>query len=61
MPAGSQADFPAVMERMRNVRSGISKLDSAERFRELGLEPEAEREIVDESGDRWISPLMVRR
>jgi pyruvate/2-oxoglutarate dehydrogenase complex dihydrolipoamide dehydrogenase (E3) component/uncharacterized membrane protein YdjX (TVP38/TMEM64 family) len=31
-------DFPAVMERMRRLRSGISGNDSAERFRGLGVD-----------------------
>jgi pyruvate/2-oxoglutarate dehydrogenase complex dihydrolipoamide dehydrogenase (E3) component len=33
-----QVDFPAVMERMRRLRSGISKHDSADRFRKLGVD-----------------------
>ncbi len=32
------ADFPAVMERMRRLRAGISSHDSAERFRSLGVD-----------------------
>jgi pyruvate/2-oxoglutarate dehydrogenase complex dihydrolipoamide dehydrogenase (E3) component len=31
-------DFPAVMERMRRLRSGISHVDSAPRFRKLGVD-----------------------
>ncbi len=31
-------DFPAVMERMRRLRAGISPHDSAQRFRELGID-----------------------
>ncbi|MBI5575591.1 MAG: mercuric reductase [Deltaproteobacteria bacterium] len=31
-------DFPAVMERMRRLRAGISGHDSAERFRSLGVD-----------------------
>jgi pyruvate/2-oxoglutarate dehydrogenase complex dihydrolipoamide dehydrogenase (E3) component len=31
-------DFPAVMERMRKVRSGISENDSAQRFKNLGID-----------------------
>lgn len=38
VPAGSQADFGAVMERMRSIRSRISANDSAERFRDLGVD-----------------------
>lgn len=34
----SSVDFAAVMERMRAIRSGISNHDSAERFRELGVD-----------------------
>jgi pyruvate/2-oxoglutarate dehydrogenase complex dihydrolipoamide dehydrogenase (E3) component len=32
------ADFPAVMQRMRRLRAGISHHDSARRFRELGMD-----------------------
>ncbi len=35
---GSEADFPAVMERMRRLRSRISVHDSAERVRSLGVD-----------------------
>ncbi|MBM9615491.1 mercuric reductase [Desulfobulbus rhabdoformis] len=35
---GLTIDFPAVMERMRRLRSGISPHDSAHRFRELGVD-----------------------
>jgi pyruvate/2-oxoglutarate dehydrogenase complex dihydrolipoamide dehydrogenase (E3) component len=34
----AEADFPAVMERMRRLRAGISHHDSARRFRELGID-----------------------
>jgi pyruvate/2-oxoglutarate dehydrogenase complex dihydrolipoamide dehydrogenase (E3) component len=38
VPAGTRADFGAVMERMRRLRSGISIHDSAKRFsEELGV------------------------
>lgn len=33
-----QVDFPAVMERMRRVRAQISPHDSAQRFRDLGID-----------------------
>ena len=36
--AGVEADFPAVMERMRRIRSRISAHDSAARFRDLGVD-----------------------
>lgn len=36
--AGATVDFPAVMERMRRLRAGISPHDSAARFRELGVD-----------------------
>lgn len=36
--AGAIVDFPAVMERMRRLRAGISPNDSAERFRDLGVD-----------------------
>jgi pyruvate/2-oxoglutarate dehydrogenase complex dihydrolipoamide dehydrogenase (E3) component len=38
VPTGTQVDFPAVMERMRRLRAGISPHDSAERFRSLGID-----------------------
>jgi pyruvate/2-oxoglutarate dehydrogenase complex dihydrolipoamide dehydrogenase (E3) component len=36
--SGVEADFPAVMERMRRIRAGISQHDSAERFQTLGVD-----------------------
>lgn len=36
-PAEVEVDFPAVMERMRRLRSGISHVDSAPRFSGLGV------------------------
>ena len=46
MPAGlasrfrenTEVDFPAVMERMRQIRARISDHDSAKRFKELGVD-----------------------
>ncbi|MCH7872187.1 MAG: mercuric reductase, partial [Planctomycetes bacterium] len=38
VPDGAAVDFPAVMERMRKLRAGISPHDSARRFRELGID-----------------------
>jgi pyruvate/2-oxoglutarate dehydrogenase complex dihydrolipoamide dehydrogenase (E3) component len=38
VPEGVRIDFPAVMERMRRLRAGISPHDSAARFRELGVD-----------------------
>jgi ribosomal protein L11 methyltransferase len=46
------------------VFSGLLEADRAEvveRFGELGLTLEAERELRDDNGDRWVSPLMIRR
>ncbi|NJN49683.1 MAG: FAD-dependent oxidoreductase, partial [Alkalinema sp. RL_2_19] len=34
----TEVDFPAVMERMRQVRSGISHHDSVQRFADLGID-----------------------
>ncbi|QDT00281.1 mercuric reductase [Adhaeretor mobilis] len=34
----AEVDFPGVMERMRKLRAGISHVDSAARFRELGVD-----------------------
>jgi len=38
VPAGVEVEFPAVMERMRRLRAGISPNDSAARFRGLGVD-----------------------
>ncbi len=38
VPDGVGVDFPAVMERMRRLRSDISHHDSVKRFRELGID-----------------------
>ena len=38
VPPGVHVDFPAVMERMRRLRAGISPHDSAARFRSLGVD-----------------------
>jgi pyruvate/2-oxoglutarate dehydrogenase complex dihydrolipoamide dehydrogenase (E3) component len=38
VPQGTEADFPAVMERLRRLRAGISPHDSAARFRSLGVD-----------------------
>ncbi len=38
VPPGAALDFPAAMERMRKLRAGISRHDSAARFRELGVD-----------------------
>ncbi len=37
-PAQVEVDFPAVMERMRRLRAGISHVDSAPRFQSLGVD-----------------------
>lgn len=38
VPEGVSVDFPAVMERMRKLRAGISPHDSAQRFKDLGID-----------------------
>jgi pyruvate/2-oxoglutarate dehydrogenase complex dihydrolipoamide dehydrogenase (E3) component/uncharacterized membrane protein YdjX (TVP38/TMEM64 family) len=38
IPNAAEVDFPAVMERMRRLRAGISHHDSAQRFRDLGVD-----------------------
>lgn len=38
VPAGTESDFPAVMERLRRIRAGISHHDSTHRFKELGID-----------------------
>jgi pyruvate/2-oxoglutarate dehydrogenase complex dihydrolipoamide dehydrogenase (E3) component len=38
VPPGAVVNFPAVMERMRRLRAGLSRHDSARRFRELGVD-----------------------
>lgn len=37
-PAAGEVDFPAVMERLRRVRSEISHHDAAAKFRDMGVE-----------------------
>ncbi len=38
LTAGTEVDFPAIMERMRRLRADISPHDSAHRFAELGVD-----------------------
>ena len=38
VPDGTEVDFASVMQRMRRLRAGISPNDSAERFRQLGVD-----------------------
>ena len=38
VPAGVRVDFDAVMDRMRRLRASLAPHDSAERFRELGVD-----------------------
>ncbi len=38
VPEGVEVDFRAVMKRMRRLRAGISRNDSAERFKSLGVD-----------------------
>lgn len=38
VPEGVKVDFPAVMERMRRLRSRISHHDSAQRYQQLGVD-----------------------
>ena len=38
VPEGAHVDFGAVMERMRKLRSRISAVDSAQRFKDLGVD-----------------------
>lgn len=38
VPDGVEIDFPAIMERMRRLRAKISPVDSAERYREMGVD-----------------------
>src|SRR5512143_3467468 len=38
IPEGVEVDFPAVMERMRELRAQISAHDSARRFTDLGVD-----------------------
>ena len=37
-PSAGEVDFPAVMERVRRIRSEIAGHDSAERFRDMGVD-----------------------
>lgn len=38
VPGNAEADFGAVMERLRRIRAGISHHDSAQRFKNLGID-----------------------
>lgn len=38
IPQGGKVDFPAVMERMRRLRARISDHDSADRFKQMGVD-----------------------
>lgn len=38
VPGNAEADFGAVMERLRRIRAGISHHDSAQRFKSLGID-----------------------
>jgi pyruvate/2-oxoglutarate dehydrogenase complex dihydrolipoamide dehydrogenase (E3) component len=38
VPPGTRVDFPGVMERMRRLRASLSPNDSAQRFRDLGVD-----------------------
>jgi pyruvate/2-oxoglutarate dehydrogenase complex dihydrolipoamide dehydrogenase (E3) component len=38
VPSGASTDFGAVMDRMRRLRAKISRVDSAARFRDLGVD-----------------------
>jgi len=38
VPEGVEVDFPAAMERMRRLRSRISRHDSAQRYQQLGVD-----------------------
>jgi pyruvate/2-oxoglutarate dehydrogenase complex dihydrolipoamide dehydrogenase (E3) component len=53
VPEKVSVDFPAVMERMRRLRAGISPHDSARRFREMGID-------VFIGAGRFTSPETVR-
>jgi pyruvate/2-oxoglutarate dehydrogenase complex dihydrolipoamide dehydrogenase (E3) component len=52
VPAGTQVDFAAVMERMRRLRSRLGPHDSAERFRQLGVD-------VYFGDARFVSPSTI--
>jgi len=38
VPDGVKVDFPALMTRMRRLRAGISPVDSAHRYKDLGVD-----------------------
>lgn len=38
VPEGVRIDFPAIMERMRRLRAKISPVDSAQRYKEMGVD-----------------------
>jgi pyruvate/2-oxoglutarate dehydrogenase complex dihydrolipoamide dehydrogenase (E3) component len=53
VPTGVWVDFAAVMERMRRLRASLSPHDSAERFRQLGVD-------VCFGDARFVSPSSVQ-
>ena len=60
VPDGVTVDFPAIMERMRKLRAGISPNDSVQRLTDLGIDVFlGQAEFVDESslkvGDKTLS------
>ena len=66
VPEGAEADFPAVMERMRRLRAQISHHDSARRFQDLGVDLSAVDifrsigiEVPEEGGFETVADWMA--
>lgn len=59
-PDAIEIDFAAVMQRMRRIRAGISHHDSAERFRNLGIDVFLGRAEFVDSGAIAVNTHLLR-
>lgn len=59
-PDAIEIDFAAVMQRMRRIRAGISHHDSAERFRDLGIDVFLGRAEFVDSGAIAVNTHLLR-
>ncbi len=59
-PEHIEVDFPAVMERMRRLRAGISHVDSAPRFQKLGVDVFLGEGRFEENGTVKVGDCTLR-
>ncbi|MDJ0620907.1 MAG: mercuric reductase [Calothrix sp. MO_192.B10] len=59
-PEHIEVDFPAVMERMRRLRAGISHVDSATRFQNLGVDVFLGEGRFEENGTVTVGERTLR-